>query len=92
MCVFLTSDDRCWALDDMNLRCAHWCRSGIITGPYFKAYFHRPSRFELATMVCRFNALEHAQLTHPFAQVAILEIGAFSEPTTLLSCSGHDAY
>ncbi|GAA5891933.1 hypothetical protein JCM6882_007411 [Rhodosporidiobolus microsporus] len=25
--------------------------SGIITGPYFKAYFHRPTSFELATMV-----------------------------------------
>ncbi|ORY82964.1 and other transporter-domain-containing protein [Leucosporidium creatinivorum] len=25
--------------------------SGIITGPYFKAYFHRPNRYELATMV-----------------------------------------
>ncbi|GAA5979452.1 hypothetical protein JCM5350_003911 [Sporobolomyces pararoseus] len=25
--------------------------SGIITGPYFKAYFHQPTRFELATMV-----------------------------------------
>ncbi|GAA5859169.1 hypothetical protein JCM8547_008899 [Rhodosporidiobolus lusitaniae] len=25
--------------------------SGIITGPYFKAYFHRPTAFELATMV-----------------------------------------
>ncbi|KAM0789900.1 hypothetical protein ACM66B_006742 [Microbotryomycetes sp. NB124-2] len=26
-------------------------QSGIITGPYFKAYFHRPNRYELATMV-----------------------------------------
>ncbi|GAA5896105.1 hypothetical protein JCM5296_006247 [Sporobolomyces johnsonii] len=25
--------------------------SGVITGPYFKAYFHRPTRFEIATMV-----------------------------------------
>ncbi|GAA6042170.1 hypothetical protein JCM8097_004996 [Rhodosporidiobolus ruineniae] len=25
--------------------------SGIITGPYFKAYFHRPTAFETATMV-----------------------------------------
>jgi hypothetical protein len=25
--------------------------SGIITGPYFKSYFHRPNAFELATMV-----------------------------------------
>ncbi|GAA6059113.1 hypothetical protein JCM10212_003860 [Sporobolomyces blumeae] len=25
--------------------------SGIITGPYFKAYFHQPTKFEVATMV-----------------------------------------
>ncbi|GAA5889993.1 hypothetical protein JCM16303_003203, partial [Sporobolomyces ruberrimus] len=25
--------------------------SGIITGPYFKAYFHQPTNFEIATMV-----------------------------------------
>ncbi|KDE04733.1 hypothetical protein MVLG_04872 [Microbotryum lychnidis-dioicae p1A1 Lamole] len=25
--------------------------SGIITGPYFKAFFHQPNRYELATMV-----------------------------------------
>ncbi|SCV74738.1 BQ2448_7767 [Microbotryum intermedium] len=28
-----------------------WFNAGIITGPYFKAYFHQPNRYELATMV-----------------------------------------
>lgn len=25
--------------------------SGIITGPYFKAFFHQPTRYEIGTMV-----------------------------------------
>ncbi|GAA5992770.1 hypothetical protein JCM11641_007803 [Rhodosporidiobolus odoratus] len=33
--------------------------SGILTGPYFKAYFHQPTRLELATMV---SVLELAAL------------------------------
>ncbi|POW14337.1 hypothetical protein PSTT_03077, partial [Puccinia striiformis] len=33
--------------------------SGIITGPYFKAFFHQPTRYELGTMVAILE-LEHS--------------------------------